>query len=156
MPGPYVVPVHGDAELPEKVDVVVIGGGIIGSSTALELAERGLSVALCEKGGIGHEQSSRNWGWVRISRRDPREVPLMAEALRLWSNLDKRVEAHTGYTRAGIIFTCETERDFAEHERWNRNLEPYQLESRMLSGAEFKAMFPDSRLDIKGALYTPV
>ncbi|RWN24542.1 FAD-binding oxidoreductase [Mesorhizobium sp.] len=156
MPGPYVVPVHGDAELPEKVDVVVIGGGIIGSSTALELAERGLSVALCEKGGIGHEQSSRNWGWVRISRRDPREVPLMAEALRLWSNLDKRVEAHTGYTRAGIIFTCETDRDFAEHERWNRNLEPYQLESRMLSGAEFKAMFPDSRLDIKGALYTPV
>ena len=65
--------------------VVVIGGGIIGSSTALELAERGLRVALCEKGGIGQEQSSRNWGWVRISRRDPREVPLMAEALRIWA-----------------------------------------------------------------------
>ena len=155
MPGPYVVPVHGDVELPEKVDVVVIGGGIIGSSTALELAERGLSVALCEKGGIGHEQSSRNWGWVRISRRDPREVPLMAEALRLWNNLDKRVEADTGYKRAGIIFTCATDRDYADHERWSRNLEPYQLESRMLSGTEFKAMFPDSRLDIKGALYTP-
>lgn len=155
MPGPYVVPVHGDAELPEKVDVVVIGGGIIGSSTALELAEHGLSVALCEKGGIGHEQSSRNWGWVRISRRDPREVPLMAEALRLWNNLDKRIEADTGYKRAGIIFTCATDRDYADHERWSRNLEPYQLESRMLSRAEFKAMFPSSQLDIKGALYTP-
>ena len=73
MPGPYVVPVHGDAELPKEVDVVVIGGGIIGTSTALELVDQGLRVALCEKGGIGHEQSSRNWGWVRISRRDPRE-----------------------------------------------------------------------------------
>ena len=30
MPGPFVVPVHGDVKLPEKVDVVVIGGGIIG------------------------------------------------------------------------------------------------------------------------------
>ena len=78
MPGPYVIPVHGDLELPKEVDVVIIGGGIIGASTALELSERGMRVALCEKGGIAQEQSSRNWGWVRIACRDPREVPLMA------------------------------------------------------------------------------
>lgn len=154
MPGPYVVPVHGDAELPKEVDVVVIGGGIIGTSTALELAEAGLRVALCEKGGIGQEQSSRNWGWVRISRRDPREVPLMAEALRIWSNLDKRIEGDTGYKRAGIIFTCANAKEYADHERWNRNLEGYQLDSRMLSKAEFNAMFPGSNLPLEGALYT--
>ncbi|OLP46219.1 NAD(P)/FAD-dependent oxidoreductase [Rhizobium oryziradicis] len=154
MPGPYVVPVHGDAELPKEVDVVVIGGGIIGTSTALELAEAGLRVALCEKGGIGQEQSSRNWGWVRISRRDPREVPLMAEALRIWSNLDKRIEGDTGYKRAGIIFTCANAKEYADHARWNRNLEGYQLDSRMLSKAEFNAMFPGSNLPLEGALYT--
>lgn len=154
MPGPYVVPVHGDAELPKQVDVVVVGGGIIGSSTALELAERGLRVALCEKGGIGHEQSSRNWGWVRISRRDPREVPLMAEALRIWNTLDKRVEGDTGYKRAGILFTCATDREYADHERWNQNLEGYQLDSRMLSAKEFDNLVPGSKMDIKGALYT--
>ncbi|NKN37427.1 FAD-binding oxidoreductase [Agrobacterium sp. a22-2] len=154
MPGPYVVPVHGDSDLPKEVDVVVIGGGIIGTSTALELAERGLRVALCEKGGIGHEQSSRNWGWVRISRRDPREVPLMAEALRIWNTLDKRTGRDLGYTRAGIMFTCATDKEYAEHERWNRNLEGYQFDSRMLSGGEFKAMFPNANLDVKGALFT--
>jgi len=154
MPGPYVVPVHGDAELPKEVDVVVIGGGIIGSSTALELAERGLRVALCEKGGIGHEQSSRNWGWVRISRRDPREVPLMAEALRIWSTLDQRTGRDTGYKRAGIIFTCANDEEYANHERWNRNLDGYQLESRMLSGREYNAMLPGSKMNPKGALYT--
>jgi len=154
MPGPYVVPVHGDEELPEKVDVVVIGGGIIGVSTALELSERGLKVALCEKGGIGKEQSSRNWGWVRISRRDPREVPLMAEALRIWKNLDERIGADTGYTRAGIVFTCATDKELAYHERRHRDLEGYQLDSRMLGPREYKEMFPDSRQDVKGALYT--
>ncbi len=96
MPGPYVVPVHGDEELPEECDVVVIGGGIIGCSTALELAERGLRVTLYEKGGIGKEQSSRNWGWVRISMRDPREVPLMAEALDMGGASTGRTGRDTG------------------------------------------------------------
>ncbi len=154
MPGPFVVPFHGDTELPSEVDVVVIGGGIIGASTALELVDSGLRVALCEKGGIGHEQSSRNWGWVRISRRDPREVPLMAEAIRIWQTLDKRIQRDTGYKRAGIIFTCATDQDYAQHERWNENLQGYQLESRMISHQEFDRMFPGSKLSIKGALFT--
>ncbi|MBU0641637.1 MAG: FAD-binding oxidoreductase [Alphaproteobacteria bacterium] len=156
MPGPYVVPVFGDAELPKKVDVVVIGGGIIGCSTALELVERGLSVALCEKGGIGHEQSSRNWGWVRITRRDPREVPLMAEALRIWSGLGERTGRDLGYTQSGIAFACVTDKEYDDHERWLDALKDYQIDSRMLSAAEFAQMTPGGRMDVKGALYTSV
>lgn len=155
MPGPFVVPVHGDIELPKEVDCVVIGGGIIGTSTALELAERGLRVALCEKGGIGQEQSSRNWGWVRISRRDPREVPLMAEALRIWARLSERTGRDTGYARAGIVFTCADDKEYEQHERWGRHLEGYQLESRMISPGELRDLLPGANLDVKGALYTP-
>src|SRR5690606_17805534 len=107
MPGPTVDAFHGDETLPATVDVVVIGGGIIGAATALELAERGLRVARCEKGAVAAEQSSRNGGWVRISRRDPREVPLMAESLRLWRGMDARLGRPTGYVRSGIVFACE-------------------------------------------------
>jgi glycine/D-amino acid oxidase-like deaminating enzyme len=156
MPGPYVDPFHGDDDLPAKVDVVVIGGGIIGTSTVLELAERGVKVALCEKGGIGKEQSSRNWGWVRISRRDPREVPLMAEALRIWKGLDERLGRPTGYTRAGIVFTCKDDDELEKHARWGRRLDGYQIEHRMLTAAEFQELVPGARLKLKGALYTPV
>ena len=46
MPGPPVVEVTGDTNWPERVDAVVVGGGIVGTSTALELADQGLSVAL--------------------------------------------------------------------------------------------------------------
>ncbi|HEY0122008.1 MAG TPA: FAD-binding oxidoreductase [Rhizobium sp.] len=154
MPGPFVVPVHGETDLPEKVDVVIIGGGIIGASTALELAERGLKVALCEKGGIGHEQSSRNWGWVRITRRDPREIPLMAESLRIWDNLDARTGRNTGFKRAGITFICLSDKEVEDHRNWMKNLEGYQLNTRMLTPVEFAAMNPGSTLPIKGALYT--
>jgi glycine/D-amino acid oxidase-like deaminating enzyme len=45
----------------ERFDVAVIGGGIVGVATAYELARRGVSVVLLEKGVIGGEQSGRNW-----------------------------------------------------------------------------------------------
>ncbi|MEC7258852.1 MAG: FAD-binding oxidoreductase, partial [Pseudomonadota bacterium] len=90
MPGPTLPPFESDHRLPDRVDTVVIGGGIVGASTALELAERGQSVLLCETGQIAGEQSSRNWGWVRLSQRDPREIPLMIESIRLWHGLEAR------------------------------------------------------------------
>ena len=45
------------ARLPDQVDVVIVGGGIIGSSAAYFLAKRGVRVALCEKGRIAGEQT---------------------------------------------------------------------------------------------------
>ena len=79
MPVPSSVP--NDQTQPETIDVVVIGGGIAGICTALELSERGLSVAVCEKGIVAGEQSSRNWGWCRQMGRDPRELPLMQHSM---------------------------------------------------------------------------
>jgi len=55
--------------VPAEVDVVIIGGGIIGTSTGYELARQGVSVALVEKEFFAAEQSRRNWGWVRQQNR---------------------------------------------------------------------------------------
>ena len=77
--GPAIDPVASDPVLPARSDVVVVGGGIIGVSTALFLSEKGISVTLCEKGVIGGEQSSRNWGWCRQMGRDPAEILLSVQ-----------------------------------------------------------------------------
>jgi glycine/D-amino acid oxidase-like deaminating enzyme len=69
MPGPTLDPVVTDNALPQKAEAVIIGGGIIGVSTALFLAERGVKVVLCEKGVLGGEQSSRNYSAARLFRR---------------------------------------------------------------------------------------
>jgi len=156
MPGPSLDPVPSDTQLPDRADVVVIGGGIVGTSTALELAERGLSVLLCEKGEIGCEQSSRNWGWVRLSMRDPREIPLMIEALKIWDRLEDRIGHRTGYRRAGILFTADNAKTYDQQARWAENLTPYQIEARMISGTELDDKLPGHRMDLKGALYTPL
>lgn len=156
MPGPTLKPFESDLALPARVDVVVIGGGIIGASTALELAERGHSVLLCEKGQIGAEQSSRNWGWVRLGMRDPREIPLMIEAHRIWDNLDARIGRETGFTRSGILFASSKERGFEDYANWARHLRPHDVQHDILSGQALDDLLPGHQMTFAGALHTPL
>lgn len=156
MPGPRVTPVIGDEALPDRVDVVVIGGGIVGASTALELAERGLSVALCEKGGIGQEQSSRNWGWVRISRRSRREVPLMAEALKIWPQLNQRTGRDVGYRQNGIAFACHSDADIATYEQYDQDLIELNIGFDMLTPDRLSDLLPGYREKVKAVAYSAV
>src|SRR5256714_11870158 len=105
---PPVDPAPGDPGLPASTRVVVIGGGIIGTCTAFFLARKGVPVVLGEKGHIAGEQSSRNWGWCRKMGRDPREIPLAIDALRLWPEMNALTEAETGFRRCGIVYLCKT------------------------------------------------
>jgi glycine/D-amino acid oxidase-like deaminating enzyme len=152
--GPRPDPVTADTTLPAKTDVVIIGGGIIGTSAALELAERGISTVLCEKGTIAAEQSSRNWGWVRKMGRDPRELPLIIESLRLWDGLNERTDTESGFRKSGILYTCEDEAEIARQETWLEYARPYQLDTRMLSAAETANLLPGMRTKLVGGLYT--
>ena len=152
--GPSVEPVRNQDALPARSDVVVIGGGIVGTSTTLALARRGVSVTLCEKGLIAGEQSSRNWGWVRKMGRDRREIPLIVEALRLWEGLDEVVGSDTGFRRSGILYACETDEEMAERKKWLDLASPYQLDTKLLSSQEMAQLLPGAKRRFKGALYT--
>src|ERR1700704_1788843 len=115
---PRVDPVASDETPPTRADVVIVGGGIIGTSTALFLAQRGVSTVLCEKGHIAGEQSSRNWGWCRKMVRDPRELPLIVESLRLWQGMNQTAEAETGFRTCGIMYLSDTPEELAQLETW--------------------------------------
>jgi len=148
-------PVASDEKLPERADVVVIGGGIVGASTALFLARRGVSVALCEKGRIGGEQSGRNWGWVRVMGRDPVEIPLALESRRLWQDMPRLVGAETGYRQSGILYLCDTRRQVAHYEAWLEHARAFQLDTRLLGPAEVAELMPGAARPFAGALHTP-
>lgn len=152
---PPVDPVASDSALPPRAGVVIIGGGIIGVTAALFLAERGHSVVLCEKGRIGGEQSSRNWGWCRTMGRDQREIPLALESLRLWRDMNQRTGRETGFRQAGIVYYCETEQEVADQEAWLEQARQYQMDARMLRGADIEAVAPRAATRFVAALHTP-
>jgi len=152
--GPSVDPVPSDSAPPPRTDVVVIGGGIIGTSTAFFLAQKGVSVALCEKGHVAGEQSSRNWGFCRQQGRDPRELPLIIESLRLWRGLDRLIEGDTGFRQVGIVYVAEDETAAANHEKWLDYARPYQLDSKVVTGPALASLLPGAARQWRSALYT--
>jgi glycine/D-amino acid oxidase-like deaminating enzyme len=140
---------------PASTEVVIVGGGIIGTSTALFLARKGIPVVLCEKGHIAGEQSSRNWGWCRKMGRDPREIPLAIEALRLWGEMNEITGFETGYRKSGIMYLCDTQDELDHYEPWMAHARDYQLDTKFLSSAEVSALMPGASRSWAGALYTP-
>lgn len=155
MPSPVLDTVISDEKLPRKADVVIIGGGIAGACAALEFAERGLKVALCEKGEVGCEQSGRNMGWVRLSHRDPREMPLMVESVRLWEQMNARTQGETGYRQCGITYACTTQASLDDMVHWLSEQHAYDIPAREISASEALLPFPGIELDLVGAVLNP-
>jgi glycine/D-amino acid oxidase-like deaminating enzyme len=122
--------------LPAEADAVIIGGGIIGTFTAYYLAQRGLKVALLEKGVVGGEQSSRNWGWCRQQNRDERELPLATKALDLWEQFGIESGEDTGFRRCGLFYVSNDQTEIDTWARWGEYARSVGVKTRMLTSEE--------------------
>lgn len=146
-------PQRHDGPLPEAVDVAIIGGGVVGVMTALYLARAGKSVVLLEKGRIAAEQSSRNWGWIRQQGRDPAELPIMIESLRLWQGLARELGPELGFAQRGVLYLAQTDADLERHEAWQKIGAAHGLDTRLLARCEVQTMLGPSA-PWKGGMFT--
>jgi glycine/D-amino acid oxidase-like deaminating enzyme len=135
-------------------DVVIMGAGIAGAASAYYLAKGGAKVVVCEKGRIGGEQSSRNWGFVRQQGRDPAEIPLMMEATKIWRGLERELNADLEWLSAGNLVTFDSMEEGARWEAWRQTAAAFGLESKILSRAEAEAVVPGNAFDCHGAIFT--
>jgi len=141
--------------VPRETQVVIVGGGIIGACTALELAQRGIPVVLCEKGSVGEEQSSRNWGWVRKMGRDIREMPLMIRAMEKWEGLAGVIGADPGFRRQGTTYFCDHEADMAKYEAWMKAMAAFALDTHFVNRQRVNELAPGNTRNFAGGLHTP-
>jgi glycine/D-amino acid oxidase-like deaminating enzyme len=138
-----------------EADVVVIGGGIVGCATAYYLARRRVDVVLVEKGEIADEQSSRAWGFVRQQRRDPAEMPLMVEAIKIWQGLEAELDADIEWTQQGVLAAAGDEDTMTRFRAWLEVSESFGVESRVLTREEIQKKVPAMTGSYIGGIYTP-
>lgn len=143
------------AVVPGRTDVVVVGAGIMGAAAAYELALRGVSVVLLEKGQVGGEQSGRNWGWVRQQARDEDELPLMQASNARWRALEAELDASIEWTQAGNLALATDPARIAFFESWLKVAEAAGLDTRLIDRAEIRRLLPGIAGEWLAAMYTP-
>ena len=147
-------PLERPESIPAAADIVIIGGGIVGVSTAWFLAKQGVRVVLCEKGHIAGEQSGRNWGWVRQQGRDAREMPMIMESLNIWRTLAKDIGEDVGFMQTGCLYAARTDGELEGYAAWLPTAREYGLDTRIISGDEIAQLVPGATTKWKGGTYT--
>ncbi|MFS3135362.1 NAD(P)/FAD-dependent oxidoreductase [Gluconacetobacter sacchari] len=152
---PVISPVRTSDDFPPATVVCVIGGGIVGLTAALVLAERGVPVVVLEKGRLAGEQSSRNLGWIRKMGRSVADVPLARAADALWAGLAARVGEDVGYRQAGILYLARTRAEMDMHRSWLDAVRDLSLESRLVTAAQIDELVPRGQGQWAGGIHTP-
>lgn len=151
-----LTPITFNQVLPKNVDVVIVGGGIVGVTTAWHLLQRGKSVVICEKGRIACEQSSRNWGWIRVTGRDPDEVPIALESVEWWKHLDQSIEEDFGFREnQGVLALTENERELADFNEWIELAKQFGINTEFISKDKIEDFVLGTSGKWKGGIVTP-
>ena len=143
-------------------DVVIVGGGIIGSSIAFELARRNLRVAVLDRQELMHEASWAAAGMLSPAPDNPAAIPLVPlgrASLALYPNfvaaVEEASEMRTGYSTGGaleVLCHGDEERELstlvALHHGLGLACEPLRLE-------EAREMEPALGRDARAAAFLP-
>lgn len=144
------------AELPAAADVVVIGGGVMGASTAFHLAEAGVSVVLLERGDLAGGSTSKAAGGIRANFSDELNIALGKRSLELFHDFPNRPGQEIDLHTSGYLFVL-TDQESLEHFTEAVSLQREMgIDARMVSVEEALTLSP--LLDpsgVLGAAYSP-
>lgn len=137
-----------DDQIPQRADVAIIGGGIVGVMAAMHLRDKGHDVVLLEKGVIGGEQSSRAFGWISSMGDEPRRLGLSVPSGAIWRGINEKLGVDTSYRQNGLMYECKDDAAIAHWEQWAKD-HPEQGggEIRILRGAELAERLPGGAAD---------
>lgn len=125
-----------------RADVIVIGGGIMGTATAFFLRQRGLSVILLERDLLGQAASNASFGNVRRQGRFLPQLALANRSRDIWGQLGTLLGEDAEFLASGHIRVAFTEADAARLERYATDCAPHGLALELMRGNAMRDRFP--------------
>lgn len=137
-------------------DVAVIGGGIMGSATALFLRRRGWTVTLLERDLCGSRSSGINFGGVRRQGRPMAQLPLAQRSHRIWSRLGELIGTEAEYERSGHFKIARSAADMESLSRYADRADEHGLGLQLIEGtAALRKYFPTAGPEVVGGSLCP-
>ncbi|MGZ4214547.1 MAG: NAD(P)/FAD-dependent oxidoreductase [Solirubrobacteraceae bacterium] len=144
------------APLPASASVVIVGGGVVGTSVAFHLAEAGVEVVLLEREQLGSGSTCRAAGGVRAQFSDALNIEIAQRSLRAFREFARRPGWEIDFKQVGYLFVLSRESDVAIFERNVQLQNDYGVPSRILSPAQARELCPLlSGDDILAAAFSP-
>jgi sarcosine oxidase subunit beta len=144
------------APLPDSASVVIVGGGVIGTSVAFHLAEAGVDVVLLERDQLGSGSTCRAAGGVRAQFSDALNIEIAQRSLRAFREFARRPGWEIDFNQVGYLFVLSRESDVAIFERNVQLQNDYGVPSRILSPAQACELCPLlAGDDILAAAFSP-
>ena len=136
-------------------DVIVVGGGIMGSSAAFFLRQRKRSVTLIERGLVGQQASGTNFGNVRRQGRFLPQLPLASRAREIWGRLPELVGEDCEFLPAGHLRICYRPEIVGQFESYAASARALGLELELLTPHMLRERFPYLGAEILAGSYSP-
>ncbi|WP_420823477.1 NAD(P)/FAD-dependent oxidoreductase [Streptomyces natalensis] len=143
--------------VPRAADVVIIGGGVMGTSIAFHLAEAGVhNIVVVERGDLGSGSSGKPIGGVRAQFSDPLNIELGRRSLRAFQDFPHRPGAGIRFDRVGYLFLLTSERQAADFEVSVGIQNGLDVPSRMVGPREARQLCPYLSTDgLVAAVHSP-
>lgn len=138
-----------------RADVLILGGGFMGTATAFFLRRRGLSVILLERGLVGQQASGVNFGNVRRQGRFLPQLPLANRSRALWSRLPELLGEDVEFLPSGHLRVAYGAEQAAMMEAYRDAARPYGLDLEILSGNAVRDRFPWLSAEVVAGSYSP-
>ncbi|WP_020651451.1 NAD(P)/FAD-dependent oxidoreductase [Massilia niastensis] len=134
-----------------SADVLIIGGGLMGSSAAYFLRRRGVSAIVLERGLVGQQASGTNFGNVRRQARYLPQLPLANRSFEIWKKLPELIDDDIEFLQSGHIRVAYTEEQVGVLEKYARDAREYGLHLQMVYGEEMRARWPFLGREVRAA-----
>lgn len=140
-----------------RAEVVIVGGGVMGTSIAWHLARAGVrDVVLVERDELAAGSTSKAAGGVRAQFSDELNIRLGARSLEAFGRFEQEVGQDIGLHRTGYLFLLTTPGQVASFEAGVRLQNSLGVPSRLLTPEEARRLSPLIRTDgLLAAAYSP-
>lgn len=134
----------------QTADVVIIGGGIVGSSIAWHLTESGCAnvVVLERETSQGKGSTGKSMGGVRAQFSTPVNIQMSLYSVDFYRQFDERMDYPSGYRPQGYLFVATAEKHMNYlRANYERQVAMGLKTVRLVSRAEIAEMVPQMRAD---------